>query len=396
MGSGASAEIRCALSTFSPDQLEDAALTLDPCTRVKLCQALGDAEAGCKARSESSGHDSFMLGQYVQAHCLKAEELNGKRGVVVGFQDGRVRVMFAGLNEKALKAINLILVHTAGEVDAEELLRGKSVAALRHIIAAAGFPWQDCLEKDELVVRACHAMDATVAAQEVAKFGKVLPKLVSLTVQGLDGEMLFGPEEVPDDTPMSDIVQDIAATKSLKSSTVKLVCGHAKVEGSACVASIQHDDAASLLCVISSPSMTDTFRFIQFPDTYCGLTEISIVPYESKDEFLEKCCQGEHKENNIGGLEFLKMLMSRNIMQLYLDRKPAQAERLKDLISGEQVLYVESLSDQHDVLISAYVAGHLIVCVQDVTAQRIARDTATKAEDLERMQSSLLSLFSKR
>lgn len=395
MGSGASAEIRCALSTFSPDQLEEAVLTLDPVTRVKLCQALEDAEAGCNARTASCGHPSFMLGQYVQAHSLKAKELNGKRGVVVGFQDGRVRVMLAGLNEKALKAINLMLVHAADEV-AEELLRGKSVAALRHIIAAAGFPWQDCVEKDELVIRASYAMDAMEAAREVAKFGKVLPKLVSLTVQGLDGEMLFGPEEVPDDTLMADIVHDIAATKSLKKSTVKLVCGDANVDGSACVASIQHDGAANLLCIFSSPTMTDTFKFVQFPDMDCGLTELSIAPYESKDMFLEKYCQQKHNEKQFGGSEFLKMLMSRNIMQLYLDRKPAQAERLKDLISGEQVLYVESLSERDDALITAYVAGHLIQCVQDAAAQRVAQDMATKAEDLEKMQSSLLSLFSKR
>lgn len=400
MGSCASTEtfLRCRLSALSTDELKQAVSTLDPGACTKLCQALEAAEVSYKARTESHGYDSFMLGQYVQAHSLRAAELNGKRGLVVGFQDGRVRVKFAGLSEKALMPINLTLAHTIGKVDADELLRGKSVADLRHIIDAVGFPWHDCVEKDELVIRASYAMDATEPAREVAKFGKVLPKAVSVTVQGLDGEILFGPEDVPDDTPVSDIVQNIAATKSVKTSTVKLLCGDASVDRSSSVASVQYDGAASLLCALSLPTLKDTFRSVEHPDRDTGFTEISITPCESQEVFLEhlKCCLGEHQVKTISGSELLKMLMSRNMMQLYLRSKPAQAEQLKDLISGEQVLYAEPLSAADDGLISAYVAGHRIRCVQDVDAQRNARDLATKADEIERLQSSLLSLFSHR
>eukprot|EP00931_Biecheleriopsis_adriatica_P056560 TRINITY_DN33514_c0_g1_i1.p1 TRINITY_DN33514_c0_g1~~TRINITY_DN33514_c0_g1_i1.p1 ORF type:complete len:402 (+),score=74.81 TRINITY_DN33514_c0_g1_i1:67-1272(+) len=401
MGAGASVGIREVLSTSSASQLEQYVSGLDSEARSKMQHAITEIETETDVLSENevklggeigspcAGSD-FMIGQYVEAHSLKTAELNGKRGLVVGFQECRVRVMFAGAVEKALKASNLKLSDTSSVTDLGHLSK-KSLEALRRIIESAGFPWKDCIQKDELVARASQAMDASSAAREVAQFGKVLPKLISLCVIGMDGERLYGPKEVPDDMLMFDIMRDIARQKSPTSVEVKLFHDGVAVDGKSCVSTCQADGIVELLCAIAFTTLTDTFH-AGSADSPGGITTMSIMPCEDQDDFLARLNGMTGTRREINGSDFFSMLLRRNIMQLYASSKPDQAERLQDLIGQQKVVYME---DENPVQarLEAFVAGHHISCSQDSTAQRVAQDLAAKADDLQQIGSFIRGLF---
>lgn len=62
------------------------------------------------AESTKTQDEAFKIGDQVVAHSLRTAALNGMYGTVVGFHDGRTKVLFADMGEKALKPLNLKLL----------------------------------------------------------------------------------------------------------------------------------------------------------------------------------------------------------------------------------------------------------------------------------------------
>lgn len=403
MGTGASVASVCdALSKVTTEELMQNIEALDRESRSKLQSVLeavesieaetpgavtdhSNPDANSTLPSDSAG---FLLGQYTEAHSLKAADLNGRRGLVVGFKDDRICVRFAEKGEKALRPSNLQIVQADSLKGFERLSVGKSVAALRSIIEAAGFPWKDCVEKGELQARALQAMDACRAAREVAEFGKALPKRVSLTVVGIDGGCILGPQAMSEDTLVSDIMQQLAATRAPQPVQVKLLNGDKIVDGASCLSDVQVDGVVEFQCMFSLTVLTETFT-IKDGHGESGITEINIMPCENQEDFLGEVDASTAQSHTSSGRDFLAVLMDKNIMQLCLQSKPIEARQLKELIESErQVFYLET-----EARVDAFFARHRLSAWQDYTARRKAQEKALKAKDLEKIESCLASLF---
>lgn len=399
MGSGASAND--ALTSATPEEIKEGVSALDCETRSKLCHALGlDVSESGYVKAESSTkeilppEETFTVGQYVEAHSLKAVELNGIRGVVVGLQEGRVRVRCPGNGEKALKPSNLKKAEVDPSRGLGRFVEGKSVTELRGIITTAGFSYTDCVEKNELYARALQAMDACDVAREVSEGGQVHAKFVSVTILGMDGAAVLGPQEMLDDTPISDIIKELTEMKAPQCVDVKLCNGETLVSSKALLRDLQVNNVVELQCTFSVLTLSDSFA-IELPDG--GEVELDIAPCASREAFLEavadKSLHGREALMEVKastGRSLMQLLTTRNVIQPYSLSNPEAAKKLKDLIGCAHEV---SLCLDGDLMVHAFFSGHRFCCTQDYAALMHAQQKARKDADIDKIGAKITSLF---